>query len=183
MSLFSMSGKFWRFIPAIFLGGILWVLWKGLTVEHTFSPEKESSFPLFSLEDVRQTDKQVSLSDLKGQVSVVHVWATWCGICVKEHDEWIKIKEKWPHALVGVVYRDDSEKVLTVLNKKGDPYNFLLNDISGSLGLDLGIMGTPETFIVDAQGVIRFHHLGPVTQKTFESTFLPVIEKLNKENA
>ena len=182
MSLLTLRHKLWRFVPALFLGTLLWFLWKGLVVEHP-QTNHEMAFPAFSLGDVRTGHQPRSLADLKGQISIVHIWASWCGICVKEHEEWLRIKEKWPHSLVGIVYRDESDKVLNILAKKGDPYNYLLDDMSGSLGLDLGITGTPETFIVDKEGVIRFHHMGPVTQKTFEATFLPIIAKLNKDNA
>lgn len=183
MSLLTLRQKLWRFLPALFLMALMWILWKGLVIDHQQYNNDDMPFPTFTLGDIRTGYKPRSLTDLKGQVSVVHIWASWCGICVKEHEEWLRIKEKWPHALVGIVYRDDSQKVLNILARRGDPYNYLLDDVSGSLGLDLGIMGTPETFIVDKEGIIRFHHLGPVTQKTFETTFLPIIDKLKSDNA
>ncbi len=183
MSLQTLRQQVWRFIPGLVLGMILIILWKALTVEDSPSANQESPFPAFSLGDVRTPDKMVSLNDVKGQVSIVHVWATWCGICVKEHDEWLRIKNKWPNEIVGIVYRDDADKVKSLLEKKGDPYQYLLNDSTGSLGLKLGLMGTPETYIVDSNGVIRFHYLGPVSLSQFEQHFLPVIEKIKNEKA
>lgn len=181
MNLSNNRQTLWRYVPAIILGVVLYVLWKGLYVNHEADKTQAVPFPTFSLNDIVHPDKNVTTDNLKNQVSIVHVWASWCGICVKEHDEWVRIKQKWDIPLVGVIYRDDASKIKEILNKKGDPYQFVLDDKSGSLGLDLGLVGTPETFIVDNKGVIRYHHLGPVKLSQFENDFLPIIEKLKNE--
>lgn len=172
-----------RFIPGIILGLVLILLYQSMLQAPKEEIAQSSPFPEFSLADVRSPEKIVSLNDVKNQVSIVHVWATWCGVCVKEHHEWLDIKNKWPYDIVGVVYRDDADKVNHLMQEKGDPYQYLLNDTSGSLGLSLGLMGTPETFVVDKQGVIRFHAYGPMTVSKFEQEIVPVIEKINQENA
>lgn len=168
-----------RYVPVVFLGLLIWVLWKGLNVGEPLasSIEHSSAFPSFSLADVREPQKLITAHDLEGKLSIVHIWATWCGICLQEHDEWVKILQKWPYPFVGVVYRDDTQSVLAHLKHKSDPYTFLLNDASGKLGLDLGLKGTPQTYIVDAQGIIRFHHLGAIDRQIFEKELLPVLKQ------
>jgi len=176
----TIRAHLWRFLPAFFLIGIMWLLWKALYIKNI--PEDQISskpFPSFSLNDVRHEEKAVTLADLQGQVSIVHVWASWCDVCVREHQEWLNIINQWPYPLVGMVYRDDANTVKTILAEKGDPFTLLLNDRTGQLGVDLGIVGTPETFIVDANGVIRYHHLGAIDQAYFESELLPVLKQLN----
>ncbi len=175
--------RFLKFLPAMILGGILLLLYQSLRLPPNETPQQENAFPTFSLADIRTPTQQVSTDNLKGSVKVVHVWATWCGVCVKEHSDWLQIKNKWPFDLVGIVYRDDANKVNHLMKEKGDPYQFLMNDDSGSLGLALGLMGTPETFVVDKNGVIRFHLYGPVDVSRFEKDILPVLQRINEENA
>ncbi|MGD9592158.1 MAG: redoxin family protein [Candidatus Berkiella sp.] len=180
----SILQKRWlRFIPAMVLGGILLLLYRSMSLPENEAPSDQSYFPAFTLKDVRSSEKLVSLDNVKGQLSIVHVWATWCGACVKEHSEWIQIHRKWPYPLIGIVYRDDANKVNYLIKDKGDPYQYLMNDETGSLGLNLGLMGTPETFIVDKKGMIRFHLYGPVSVSRFEKEVLPVLEQISQENA
>lgn len=171
-----------RLIPFFLILLLIVFLWKALYLQKTFTPEHQGgNFPSFSLADVRDPHKIITLGNLKGEPTIVHIWATWCSICVKEHDEWLKITKKWPIRLMGVVYRDQPNVVLNVLQQQGDPYQLLLNDEAGTLGLNLGLVGTPETFLVDAQGVIQLQHLGPVNRDVFEKEFLPVLEKMKQE--
>ncbi len=171
-----------RFVPGIILGLILILLYQSLTKDVEDEMVEDKAFPRFALNDIREPQKKLTLEALKGKVSVVHIWATWCGVCVEEHSEWLRIKEKWPMDLVGIVFRDDNNKVNKLMQEKGDPYQFLMNDISGNLGLALGLRGTPETYIVDKQGSIRYHVLGAMTLDKFESELLPILEAISQEN-
>jgi len=182
MKLIGLRENSWRFLPALILGIIIWVLFKGLDFKQQDPTPQISDFPFpeFSLEDVR-TKQIVTLDDLKGQLYIAHVWASWCRICINEHDVLTQIKNKWPYNLLGIVYRDNPDKALSILANKGDPYEYLLNDQAGQLGLSLGLTGTPETFIVDSQGVIRYHHLGALTFLQFENQILPILEQINHE--
>ncbi|MBS0289784.1 MAG: redoxin family protein [Proteobacteria bacterium] len=171
----------WRFIPVMVLGIVLLILYKSLTLQKS-AVAQEKPFPTFSLADLRMPEKIVTLPDLKKGPCIVHVWATWCGICVKEHNEWLKIKKKWSYDLVGVVYRDEVNQVKRLLQAKGDPYQYLLHDASGTLGLNLGLIGTPETFVIDKKGIIRYHQYGPVSLSKFEKDLVPLLEKISREN-
>src|SRR5258708_4961141 len=128
MNLKTMGQQGWRLLPVFFLTILMLILWEGLYVRHHNETvlHKEFPFPEFSLTDVRQGKEMLTLAHLKGHVGIVHVWATWCGICVKEHEEWLSIKNRWTYPLIGIVYRDDVTKVLEILNRKGDPYTYLV---------------------------------------------------------
>ena len=168
-------------ILPLFCAGLLCVLWSGLTPKPSVFMSKiikEHAFPEFQLMDVRAPNPIISLKDLKGKPHIIHVWGTWCGICVREHSVWQEIKKLWPDvSIVGILYRDDDQAALSMMKKKGDPYQYLLHDAVGNLGLDLGIVGTPETFIIDAKGIIRFHHQGAITKSIFEKQFLPILNE------
>jgi len=162
----------------LILSFLFWIFWKALFNEQHPVSQTTTFFPEFHLKEVRAPHAVLTLSDLKGKVSIVHVWATWCGICIKEHQAWMSIKEKWPYDFVSILYRDDPQKVLDLLAARGNPYTYVLNDEKGKLGLDLGLVGTPESFIVDKDGIIRFHHVGALNAHVFETTFLPILKEL-----
>lgn len=176
----SLKQNAWRFLPALFLILVIWILGKGLYLDKKSQGMDDKSFPGFSLFDIRDAKKSITQEDLIGKVTIVHIWASWCGICVKEHQDWINIKNQWPYPFVGIVYRDSASQVISLLKKQGDPYDLLINDQSGNLGLELGIVGTPITYIVDKEGVIRFHHLGPVSYEEFENQLLPLMNELEQ---
>lgn len=176
----------WGILIGLAMAGLVWVLWRGLApvnaAQMNFTKE-EVAFPAFTLADARDPRKEISLKNLKGEPHLVHVWATWCGVCVDEHDNLVKLKKKWPNVnFVGVVYRDDVKKVRKLFKRKGDPYTYVINDIGGTLGLELGLYGTPETFLLDANGVIRYHQIGAITTSEFEETIIPLIKNLNSQH-
>lgn len=131
--------------------------------------------PDFVLKKLGKEENFVTLSDLKGHPFVLHVWASWCGACLQEHNEWIKIKQRFPVTIVAVLYRDEGSVALEMLKEKGDPYSCVLEDKAGRLGLDLGLMGTPETFLIDKEGDIRYHRVGVLTASIFEKEVAPLL--------
>lgn len=166
-----------RLIPALLIVLFMALLWKGLYAQKTYAPKHDDShFPAFTLQDARTPQKTITLADLKGKSYIAHVWASWCSVCIKEHKQWVAIANKWSVPVVGIIYRDNPNDVLPLLGKFGDPYLYLLNDFSGTLGLHLGIVGTPETYVVDEEGKVQFHHLGPVNMDLFESKMLPILK-------
>jgi len=155
------------------------VFWGGLSSTRTYVAVQERVFPDFQLTDPK--GQTITRSSLRNQVHIVHIWASWCGICLKEHGLWMDLKAKNPQlSIVGVLYRDNPTAAMAVINAKGSPYRFLLQDLSGSLGVDLGLIGIPETYIIDKQGVIRFHHRGAISKRLFTEKMLPLIENLEK---
>lgn len=181
MNLSNLRDKSWRFSGLVAVGFIFFILWKSLSVGHTASPVRVGKpFPDFKLTDVMNPKETITLNEIKGQPTIVHVWATWCGICMQEHHDWIAIEKKWKYPIVGVIYRDDAAKARQAMNSKGNPFKYLLNDNSGRLGIDLGLTGTPESYIIDKNGVIRFHYIGAIDADIFKQEFLPVLKKLNQ---
>ncbi len=138
----------------------------------------DKRFPEFELRDLHQADKLLTLDDLSGQVSLVNVWATWCPNCLIEHPELLRISRETQLPLYGVNYNDDTVKALGWLERHGDPYEFSIVDDKGTLAIDLGVYGAPETFVLDSGGVIRFRHVGPVTPEVWQDTLQPVVDHL-----
>lgn len=162
----------------IWLGFVILILflYKGLHLNPYQMPSKliDKPFPAFELKSVFDANL-ISENDIVGQPSIVHVWATWCGICLQEHKTLLDIKQKWQPTIYSVSYKDQPNKVISLLNKLGDPYDKHINDNIGKLALDLGLTGTPETYVLDEKGIIRYRHVGPLDIKTFENSILPLL--------
>ncbi|HJN52883.1 MAG: DsbE family thiol:disulfide interchange protein [Pseudomonadales bacterium] len=131
--------------------------------------------PQFKLADVKDLERWVTSEDLLGEVTLLNVWATWCPSCVAEHQQLLKIAREGTVRLVGVNYNDDVAKAQQWLLKLGDPYWVTLADTQGKLGIDLGVYGAPETFLMDASGVIHFRHVGAVTDEIWQNTLRPMV--------
>lgn len=182
----SKIGKYvWQGTIAALVAVLLWLLWKGLFVEHSTTVaqnQQGQSFPSFTLAKINDPSSKVSLKDLQGKPHLVHIFASWCGVCMEEHATWMKIKDKYTYPIIGVVYRDEEEPVKDLLVKKGDPFIYVLNDEEGKLGLDLGLMGVPETYVLDAKGKVRMHQLGAISMAQFEAEMVPLLDTLSKES-
>ena len=135
-------------------------------------------FPQFELEDLHESGNNVTVDHIKGKISLVNVWATWCPNCLIEHPELTRVAREEGIPLIGVNYNDESEKARAWLARYGDPYQFHIVDNDGRLAIDLGVYGAPETFVVDAGGVIRYRHVGAVTRQVWDDTLAPVIRLL-----
>jgi len=119
----------------------------------------------------------LSTEDMKGTVWVLNVWASWCVTCRQEHQMMMKIANNKDLQLIGINYKDtraDGEKYLEVM---GNPFDVIVFDPSGKIGLDLGVYATPETFLVNQQGVILYKHIGAIDSKVWEEGFIPHIKK------
>lgn len=168
------------FVPlAIFLG-LAALLWKGLSLDPTAMPSalKDKAFPSFDLPILKDEQIRKTQSDLKGQVTLVNVWATWCVVCRVEHPYLLQLAEQGVR-IVGVNYKDQPAAARQWLADLKDPYAFSVMDRDGRLGLDLGVFGAPESYLVDAQGVIRHKHVGVVDDKVWQKDFMPIIRAIN----
>ena len=158
------------FIPLvlfIILGGFLW---KGLSIDPRELPSAllDKPFPEFSLPALQQPERILTKQDLIGRPVLVNVWATWCPSCRQEHEQLLAIAETSGIAIIGLNYKDDRAGAMTWLQKLGNPYQFNIFDEDGMLGLDLGVYGAPETYLLDAQGIIRHRHVGVVTEQAWQ---------------
>lgn len=132
----------------------------------------------FSLSDLKEPDKKITNADLKGQVSLVNVWATWCPNCLVEHPELMRISKEEDVRIIGVNYNDERDKALAWLKRHDNPYAFNIMDNEGKLGINLGVYGAPETYVVDANGVVRYRHVGVVSRKVWEEDLEPLVDLL-----
>ena len=123
-----------------------------------------------------------SSADLEGQVWVLNVWASWCGPCVQEHPYLVSLAQQRSVPLVGLNYKDLPEDAQPWLARLGDPFTHLLDDRQGDVGLDWGVYGVPETFIIDASGKVRYKHVGPVDGQALQEKLIPLIDELQKES-
>ena len=127
--------------------------------------------PAFSLEQLSDASKKISPADLKGKVWLLNVWASWCPNCKDEHPDLMDLQKSGKVTIVGLNYKDKRELGLDVLRKAGDPYIVSAFDPAGKGALDWGVYGAPETFLIDAEGIIRAKHVGPVSPEIIGTKF------------
>jgi cytochrome c biogenesis protein CcmG/thiol:disulfide interchange protein DsbE len=118
---------------------------------------------------------------MKGQVWMLNVWASWCVACRVEHPLLVEMNRTKVVPVIGLDYKDQRPAALKFLSQNGDPYDLSAMDTDGRVGINYGVYGVPETFVIDKKGVIRHKQIGPVTPEALEKTILPLIEQLKKE--
>ena len=143
------------------------------------SPLINKPAPAFKLPVLSDPDKSISSQDLRGQVWVLNVWASWCVACRVEHPVFVEFAKTSAVPIYGLNYKDKRDDALRWLANFGNPYQQSLSDTEGLVGIDFGVYGVPETFVIDKEGVIRLKHIGPVTPEVLQGTILPLIKKLN----
>ena len=117
-------------------------------------------------------------SALLGEPVLVNVWATWCPTCKAEHDELLRIRAETDLRIVGVNYKDNAAKAMRWLAEFGNPYDFVLQDTDGALGVELGVYGAPESFLLDADGTIVYKRVGDINPRIWRDEIAPVLERL-----
>lgn len=170
------------FIPLGIFAVLAVLFWRGLSLDPTEMPSSRigDPMPAFNLPTVRDADAGVTEETLKGQVSLVNVWATWCAACRIEHPFLVDLAEQGM-PIYGINYKDDVEEAKRWLAQLHDPYRLSVVDQDGRLGVDLGVFGAPETYVVDKQGVIRYRHVGVVDQRIWDEKLGPLVERLKAE--
>lgn len=168
------------YIPLAVFAAMAVVLGIGLTKDPRLvpSPLIGKPVPQFSLPPVKGLALGLATSDLKGQVALVNVFASWCVACREEHPVLLALAKKGIVPIQGLDYKDKPADARAWLDQLGDPYTRTGADISGRVGIDWGVYGVPETFVVDRNGVIAYKHIGPITPKVLEDTILPLVRKL-----
>ena len=137
------------------------------------SPYLGKPAPAFALPSVTDPDAVVSSDDYAGRFALVNVWATWCVGCRHEHEFLLTLAEREDIPIYGLNWRDRREDAVSWLQQLGDPYAASAFDPTGQVGIDWGVYGAPETFLVDPAGIVVHKHLGPLTQEIWERDFLP----------
>ncbi|MDD5250765.1 MAG: DsbE family thiol:disulfide interchange protein [Rhodocyclaceae bacterium] len=144
------------------------------------SPLVNKPAPAFTRPQLALPDKQFSAADMKGKVWMLNVWSSWCVSCRQEHPLLVEFARAQVVPLIGLDYKDTRDAALGVLRQMGNPYDLTVFDGDGSVGIDYGVYGVPETYIIDKAGVIRHKHTGPITSEALEKTIIPLINELKK---
>jgi len=162
-------------VMAVFLG-------IGLTMDprEIPSPLIGKPVPQFNLPAVKGRTLGLATADLRGQVSLVNVFASWCVACREEHPHWVELAKKNIVPIHGLNYKDKPDDAQAWLDQLGDPYTRTGVDRDGRVGIDWGVYGVPETFVVDRNGRIAYKHIGAITPEVLRDKLLPLVAQLQK---
>ena len=137
--------------------------------------------PAFRLPDLKNPGQTVSNEDMRGKVWLLNVWASWCIACRDEHPWLIKYAQSGVVPIYGLNYKDRREDAIAWLAELGDPYVASAVDLEGRTGIDYGVYGAPETYVIDKAGMVRLKHVGPITPDVWSKTILPLVQELNRQ--
>jgi len=135
--------------------------------------------PPFELPLLNEPEKRFSQKDMLGKVWIMNVWASWCPPCLVEHPVVTRIARAGLAPVVGLNYKDTRDEALPWLKRNGDPYQLIVFDANGRIGIDYGVYGVPETYVIDRKGIIRYKHIGPLTADVVQKKVEPLVRELN----
>ena len=144
------------------------------------SPLINKSAPAFEIPQLSDANQSFSPASMKGQVWILNVWASWCVACREEHPVLVELAKSKAAPIIGLDYKDKREDALAMLAKQGNPYLLSAFDANGRVGIDYGVYGVPETYVIDKAGMIRFKHIGPITMNILNQKIYPLISELQK---
>lgn len=173
--------QFKRILPFVLFVIVVAFLGKGLFLDphEVPSPLIGKPAPLFVAPTLENANNNFSTVEMKGKVWLLNVWASWCGACRDEHPLLLDMsKQGLP--LYGLDYKDTNLEAQNVLDQMGDPYIQTVTDSSGKIGIDYGVYGVPETYVIDKAGVIRYKQIGPITPEVLKDKILPLLKELQK---
>lgn len=158
------------------------LLWQGLAQDPGRLPSAlvGKAVPAFSLATLQDPERALTEQTLHGKIALLNVWASWCYACALEHPLLMQLAQSKRVALYGLNYRDDHGKAVSWLQQHGDPFALTFFDGAGRVAIEWGVYGTPETYLIDQKGIIRYRHVGLLDARTWEQTLLPMIEQLEK---
>ena len=169
-----------RFLPlGIFLVlAVFLAVGLGLNPREVPSPLIDKAAPAFRLSQLQDPAQTLGTDDLKGKVWILNVWASWCVACLDEHPILVEFSRQNVLPIYGLNYKDKREDALAWLGKHGNPYTLSIQDPDGRVGIDYGVYGVPETYVIDGKGVIRYKRIGPVTVQILQDKILPLVRQL-----
>ena len=168
------------FLPLALFAALAAMLGAGLSLKprEVPSPFIGKPAPAFTLPQLHEPARSLGAADMKGQVWLLNVWASWCAPCREEHPLLVALAREKAVPIVGLNYKDDPRNAQEWLIKLGDPYKVSIVDRDGRVGIDYGVYGVPETFVIDRAGIVRFKHIGPLTQEVWTRKVQPLIREL-----
>ena len=170
-----------RFIvPLVVFAVLLGFLWAGLSLNprEVPSPLIDKPAPSFQLPRLDNPTRALAPNDLRGQVWLLNVWASWCVSCMDEHPLLVQLARSGAVPIYGLNYKDKRNDALAWLARHGNPYTLSLSDPDGKVGIDYGVYGVPETYVIDKAGLIRYKRIGPVTEDVLAEKILPLVKEL-----
>ena len=173
--------RFWFLIPLAAFLALAVMLAVGLKLDprEVPSPLIDKPAPKFALQRLDDAARTIRLDDMRGKVWMLNVWASWCVACREEHPLLVEFAKKKVVPLYGLNYKDQREDATRWLARFGNPYDASLYDVEGRVGIDFGVYGVPETFVIDQNGVIRLKHIGPLTPDVLANKIEPLLKKLD----
>jgi cytochrome c biogenesis protein CcmG/thiol:disulfide interchange protein DsbE len=168
-------------IPLAIFIAMLGFLGAGLKLDprEVPSPLIDKPAPAFRLQILDAPSRLVTPADMRGQVWLLNVWASWCAGCREEHPLLVELARSRAVPIYGLDYKDQPGDAHRWLTDFGNPYTAVVTDPDGRAGIEYGVYGVPETFVIDKAGIIRYKQIGPITPKALQETILPLVKKLN----
>lgn len=168
-------------IPLVVFAALGVLLWTGLSLDPKKipSPLVGKPLPAFSLASLHEPKKTLTPASLRGRVYLLNVWASWCVACRQEHPVLNELARQKAVTLVGLNYKDKRDDALGWLKNLGNPYEISLVDADGRVGIELGVYGVPETFLIDKDGIVRYKHIGPISADDWKKKIQPLIQQLS----
>ena len=169
-----------RFLPLVLFALLAAVLGVGLTLNprEVPSPFIGKPAPAFTLPQLHDPGRTLGAAEMQGQVWLLNVWASWCAPCREEHPLLVSLAREQQVPIVGLNYKDDPRNAQEWLLRLGDPYKVSIVDRDGRVGIDYGVYGVPETFVIDQAGIVRLKHVGALTQEVWTRKMQPLILEL-----
>jgi cytochrome c biogenesis protein CcmG, thiol:disulfide interchange protein DsbE len=169
-----------RWIPLIVFVVLAGFFYAGLSLNprEVPSPFIGKAAPNFTLPVVGQPERTFSPAEAKGKVWLLNIWAPWCVSCRQEHGVLMSLAQSGM-PIYGLNWKDKDREAALLLEKAGSPYVVTADDLDGRVGIDFGVTGTPETFVIDKAGIIRMKHIGPITPDIWKQKIEPLVKELN----
>jgi cytochrome c biogenesis protein CcmG/thiol:disulfide interchange protein DsbE len=172
-----------RFMPLIVFFALAAILAIGLTLNPSLVPSPLVGKPVPEFElPLLNTEGRLTHEDLQGDITLLNVFASWCFACRQEHQAITQLSRSGLR-VIGFNYKDEPEDATAWLRQFGNPYQIVAQDLDGRVGIDWGVYGAPETFVIDHQGIIRDKRIGPVDQDYINDTLIPLVKQIRSEQA
>lgn len=167
-------------LPLVMFVIMITILWQGLSLNAQELPSSllGKAIPKFSISSVEEPKSAVTEQIFKGHITIIQVWSSRCRACSRQHEILNELNLSGDLQLVGLNYKDSKDKANEWLHKLGNPYKVNIFDTDGRLSMDLGVYGTPSTYVIDKNGVIRYRHVGTLTKEMWFALIVPEINKL-----
>ncbi|RLA08187.1 MAG: DsbE family thiol:disulfide interchange protein [Gammaproteobacteria bacterium] len=172
-----------KLIPFVLFMILMLLLYIGLSLDpkEVPSPFINKPAPEFATYDLYKNDIKISKQKMLGQVWLLNVFASWCYSCRAEHQVITEFTKNHQTVVIGLNYKDATEDAKEWLKQYGNPYDFVAVDKDGDIGIEYGVYGVPETFIIDKKGIVRHKNIGPVNRDSLQQTIIPLVKKLEAE--